>query len=115
MKPTRDYFSKALALPLFTLRLYAPVNTDILPTFVLLHVAFPGLLSLWARSTTVALAASFLLYLMVQMLSWHVPAWPSGELYFNPLAWQTLFVFGAWYVLTRARAGCGQSCSRAPC
>jgi hypothetical protein len=34
---------------------------------------------------------------MVQVFSWHVPAWPSGELYFNPLAWQVLFVFGAWY------------------
>lgn len=76
---------------------YAPVNTDILPTFVLLHLAFPGLLWLLARRATVALAASFLLYLMVQVFSWHVPAWPSGELYFNPLAWQFLFVFGAWY------------------
>ncbi len=34
---------------------------------------------------------------MVQLFSWHVPAWPTGELYFNPLAWQILFVFGAWY------------------
>ena len=76
---------------------YTPVNTDILPTFVLLHLAFPGLLWLLTRSAVVALAASFLLYLMVQVFSWHVPAWPSGELYFNPLAWQVLFVFGAWY------------------
>ena len=76
---------------------YTPVNTDILPTFALLHLAFPGLLWLLTRSAVVALAASFLLYLMVQVFSWHVPAWPSGELYFNPLAWQVLFVFGAWY------------------
>jgi hypothetical protein len=76
---------------------YAPVNTDILPTFVLLHLAFPGLLWLLTRSAAVALAASFLIYLMVQLFGWHVPAWPSGELYFNPLAWQVLFVFGAWY------------------
>jgi len=76
---------------------YAPVNTDILPTFVLLHLAFPALLWLMIRSATVALAASLLLYLMVQVFSWHMPAWPSGELYFNPLAWQILFVFGAWY------------------
>jgi hypothetical protein len=33
----------------------------------------------------------------VQIYSWHVPAWPVGELYFNPMAWQILFVFGAWY------------------
>ena len=76
---------------------YTPVNTDVLPTFVLLHLAFPGLLWLLTRSAAVALAASFLLYLMVQQFDWHMPAWPSGELYFNPLAWQVLFVFGAWY------------------
>jgi hypothetical protein len=76
---------------------YTPVNTDILPTFLLLHLAFPALLWLMIRSTAAALAASFLLYLMVQIFGWHLPAWPSGELYFNPLAWQVLFVFGAWY------------------
>jgi hypothetical protein len=83
---------------------YAPVNTDILPTFVLLHLGFPALLWLLLRSATMTLAASFLLYLMVQAFNWHVPAWPSGELFFNPLAWQALFVFGAWY----AREGAGR-------
>jgi hypothetical protein len=76
---------------------YVPVNTDILPTFVVLHLVFPGLLWSLTRGATVTLAASLLLYLMVQLFSWHVPAWPSGELYFDPLAWQALFVFGAWY------------------
>jgi hypothetical protein len=68
-----------------------------LPTFTLLHLAFPAVLWLLIRSAAVGLALSLLLYLMVQISSWHVPAWPSGELYFNPLAWQILFVFGAWY------------------
>jgi hypothetical protein len=90
---------------------YAPVNTDILPTFVLLHLAFPGLLWLLTRSAPAALAASLLLYFMVREFSWRVPAWPSGELYFNPLAWQVLFVFDAWYAY-EAPAGCGKSCSR---
>jgi hypothetical protein len=76
---------------------YTPVNTDILSTFVLLHLAFPGLLWLMIRSTTVTLVLSFLLYLMVQRFGWYLPAWPSGEIYFNPLAWQLLFVLGAWY------------------
>jgi hypothetical protein len=76
---------------------YMPVNTDILPTFVLLHLAFPLVLWLLIRSAPATLALSLLLYLMVQIFGWHVPAWPSGELYFNPLAWQILFVFGAWY------------------
>lgn len=83
---------------------YTPVNTDILPTFVLLHLAFPVLLWFLIRSAAVTLAASLLLYLMVRIFGWHVPAWPTGELYFNPLAWQVLFVFGAWY----ADAGAGR-------
>ncbi len=76
---------------------YAPVNTDVLPTFVLFHLAFPGVLWLLIRNGWATLALSFLLYLMVQLFSWHVPAWPTGELYFNPLAFQILFVLGAWY------------------
>jgi hypothetical protein len=82
---------------------YAPVNTDILPTFVLLHLSFPGLLWLLTRHPAITLAASVLLYLMVQFYSWHVPAWPVGELYFNPIAWQILFVLGAWYGSDHAR------------
>ena len=76
---------------------YTPVNTDVLPTFVLLHLAFPGLLWLLTRNAAVALAASLLLYLLVQAFGWNLPAWPQGQWFFNPLAWQTLFVFGAWY------------------
>jgi hypothetical protein len=95
---TRFFFGNpGVALIHAVILQYTPVNTDILPTFVLLHLAFPALLWLMIRRAALALAASFLLYLMVQMFSWHMPAWPSGELYFNPLAWQMLFVFGAWY------------------
>jgi hypothetical protein len=49
---------------------YTPANTDILPTFVLLHLVFPIVLWLLIRSATVALAISFLLYptQMVQLL-----------------------------------------------
>jgi len=81
---------------------YTPVNTDVLPTFVLLHLAFPGLLWMLTRSASLALAASLLLYLLVQVFSWNLPAWPSGKWFFNPLGWQLLFVFGAWYVDTGA-------------
>ena len=82
---------------------YAPVNTDILPTFVLLHLSFPGLLWLLVRFPAIALLGSVALYLMVQLQGWHVPAWRSGEMYFNPFAWQLLFVLGAWYVCDGAR------------
>jgi hypothetical protein len=76
---------------------YTPVNTDILPVFVLLHLAFPVVLWLLISNATAALIISFLLYLMVQTFGWNLPRWPTGDLYFNPLAWQILFVFGAWY------------------
>ena len=76
---------------------FAPVDTDILLTFVLLHIAFPGVLWAMTRAPAVMFGASFLLYMMVQVFGWHVPAWPTGELYFNPFAWQFLFVIGAWY------------------
>ncbi|WP_240535775.1 OpgC domain-containing protein [Bradyrhizobium sp. STM 3809] len=76
---------------------FAPVNTDILLTFAILHICFPIVLWLMMSSATVTLVLSFLLYMMVQLFSWQVPAWPSGELYFNPFAWQFLFVIGACY------------------
>jgi hypothetical protein len=95
---TRFFFENpGTALVHIVLLQYTPVNTDILPTFVLLHLCFPLVLWLLIRSAALALGVSFLLYLMVQIYSWRVPAWPTGELYFNPLAWQILFVFGAWY------------------
>ncbi|WP_257168606.1 OpgC domain-containing protein [Bradyrhizobium sp. SRS-191] len=81
---------------------FAPVNTDILLTFVILRICFPVVIWLMMRSATSMLALSFLLYLMVQLFSWQVPAWPSGELYFNPFAWQFLLVIGAWYAYVGA-------------
>lgn len=78
---------------------YRLVNTDILPLFVLLHLAFPAWLWLFTRSINVALAVSILLYVSVQIFGINLRAWPQGEWYFNPLAWQMLFVFGAWYAI----------------
>jgi hypothetical protein len=74
----------------------------VLPTFVLLHLSFPALLWLLRRSAAAALVASIALYGAVQLFSWNLPAWPRGEWYFNPLAWQMLFVFGAWYAMEGA-------------
>jgi hypothetical protein len=81
---------------------YTPVNTDVLPTFVLLHLLFPALLWLLTRGASLTLVVSLLLYLMVQLFSWNLPAWPGDRWFFNPFAWQLLFVFGAWYVYAGA-------------
>jgi len=95
---TRVFFDApgATLLRVVTMQ-YTPVNTDILPTFVLFHLMFPALLWLLRRAATLTLAGSILVYGLVQAYGLNLSAWPNGKLFFNPLAWQLLFVFGAWY------------------
>ena len=73
---------------------YAPVNTDVLPTFVLFHLLFPAVLFLMLRAKWFLLLTSFLIYTTVQIFGVNLPAWPGGQWFFNPLAWQFLFVMG---------------------
>ncbi len=82
---------------------YRPVNTDVLPIFVLLHLLFAPLLWLLLRLPNVTLGASLALYALVHVLGWTVPAWPNGHWAFNPLAWQLLVVLGAWWMLEEKR------------
>jgi hypothetical protein len=78
---------------------YRPVNTDVLPLFVVYHLLFAPLLWLLLRAPNLTLAASLLLYALVQVFGWTVPAWPNNVWFFNPLAWQLLVVLGAWCVI----------------
>ena len=82
---------------------YRPVNTDVLPIFVLLHLLFAPLLWLLLRWPNVTLGASLALYALVHVVGWTVPAWPNGHWAFNPLAWQLLVVLGAWCMLEEKR------------
>ena len=78
---------------------YRPVNTDVLPLFVVCHLLFVPLLWLLLRVPNVTLGASLLLYALVHVFGWTVPAWPNNVWYFNPLAWQLLVVLGAWCII----------------
>jgi hypothetical protein len=78
---------------------YRPINSDVLPTFVVYHLLFAPLLWLLLRTPNLALAASIMLYTLVHIFGWTVPAWPKNDWFFNPLAWQILFVFGAWWAM----------------
>jgi len=78
---------------------YRPVNTDVLPAFVLLHLLFAPLLWLLLRAPNATLVGSLVLYVSVHAFRWSVPAWPDGHWAFNPLAWQLLVVLGAWWVI----------------
>jgi len=76
---------------------YRPVNSDVLPTFVLFHALVGPLLLALRRAPNLTLAASMLLYLATRWFGWNLPQWPRNDWFFNPFAWQVLFVFGAWW------------------
>jgi len=78
---------------------YRPVNTDVLPLFVLLHLLFAPLLWLLLRAPNLTLGASLALYVLVHVFGWTVPAWPNSHWAFNPMAWQLLVVLGAWWMI----------------
>jgi len=78
---------------------YRPINTDVLPVFVIYHVLFAPLLWLLLRAPNVTLGVSLLLYALVHVFAWSVPAWPDNVWFFNPLAWQLLIVLGGWCVV----------------
>ncbi|WP_249142336.1 OpgC domain-containing protein [Bradyrhizobium sp. AUGA SZCCT0160] len=82
---------------------YRPVNTDVLPLFVLYHLLFAPLLWLLLRAPNATLGTSLLLYALVHVFGWSIPAWPSSHWYFNPLAWQLPFVLGAWWIIEGKR------------
>jgi hypothetical protein len=76
---------------------YRPVNTDVLPTFVLFHLSFAPVLWGVLKFPSVSLLTSAFIYVLVQLYGWNLPEWPVNRWYFNPLAWQFLVVLGAWW------------------
>jgi hypothetical protein len=78
---------------------YKPVNLDVLPLYVVLMACFPPVLWLMLRHGNAVMLASVLLYLATRQSGWNLPSYPSGVWYFNPLAWQHLFVLGGWLAL----------------
>jgi hypothetical protein len=78
---------------------FKPVNMDVLPLYIVLLVLFPPTLWLLLRQPAFALAGSALVYALAWSFDLNLPAYPNGSWFFNPFAWQLLFVFGAWCAL----------------
>ncbi len=75
---------------------FQPTFLDILPLYILLLVIFPAVLLGLRSRPLIVLVPSLMLYLVVQATNLSVPAYPEGHVwYFNPLAWQFLFISGA--------------------
>lgn len=75
---------------------FKPVNMDVLPLYIILLLWFPPTLWLLQRWPTWTLIGATAVYTVATRLGWNLPAYPAGDWYFNPFAWQLLFVFGAW-------------------
>jgi hypothetical protein len=75
---------------------FKPVDLDVLPVYILLLGAFSPILWLLRRAPQLVLTGSASLYACVWLFGWNLPAYPNGLWYFNPFAWQFLFVLGAW-------------------
>ncbi len=75
---------------------FQPTFLDILPLYILMLVIFPVVLIGMQRHPLLVLLPSAALYIVVQISGIVVPAYPEGHVwYFNPLAWQFLFVSAA--------------------
>src|SRR5271154_2608063 len=82
---------------------FKPVNMDVLPLYIMLLLLFPPMLWVLIRQPGFALAGSALMYVLAWNFDWNLPAYPNGVWFFNPFAWQLLFVFGAWCALGGAQ------------
>src|SRR5246500_5266023 len=82
---------------------FRPVNMDVLPLYIVLMLALPLILALMRWKPDVTLALSAMLYAVTWQFDLYFSSYPNGVWMFNPLAWQLLFVFGAWCALGGAR------------
>ena len=82
---------------------FKPVNLDVLPLYIVLMGLFPPVLWLMLRQPNWTMVAAIVLWLVSRQTGWNLPAYPTGTWYFNPFAWQVLFIFGAWCALGGAR------------
>ncbi|HXL47616.1 MAG TPA: OpgC domain-containing protein [Xanthobacteraceae bacterium] len=75
---------------------YQPQFLDILPIYMIFLGVFPLVLLLMRRSLPLPLVVSAAIYLLTWRFGWQPHSYPDDETwYFNPLAWQFLFVIGA--------------------
>lgn len=83
---------------------FKPLNLDVLPLYIVLMAAFPIVLWFMLRWRNAVMVGSIGLYLAARHYGWNFASYPAGVWYFNPFAWQLLFVLGAWLALGGAEA-----------
>ncbi len=81
---------------------FRPPGMDVLPLFIVLVLACPAMLWALLRRPGLTLLGSALLWLLARKFDWNFPSFPGGQWFFNPFAWQLMFVIGAWCALDGA-------------
>ncbi len=83
---------------------FQPSLLNILPLYISLLLLFPLVLLAMRWSIWAALVPSALLYLAVQIWHLNIPGYPAGgQWYFDPFAWQFLFVIAACLSFAQVR------------
>jgi hypothetical protein len=73
---------------------YQPAFLNILPMYIVLLASFAVVLPL-LRRPRVLLALSAAAYVLVRATGYNLPSWTEEGWFFNPIAWQFLFMIGA--------------------
>jgi hypothetical protein len=75
---------------------------DILPLYVVLMAMAPGIVLIHRLAPNALFPISLAIYLTVLVFRLSLPSWPgAGQWFFNPLAWQFIFVLG--FLMARER------------
>ena len=75
---------------------FQPTLLNILPLYIVLLLMLPFFIMGMRRNFVVTLLASAMLYGAAYIFDWNMPGFPPGRhWYFNPFAWQLLFVLAA--------------------
>lgn len=83
---------------------FKPNLMDPLPLYILLLLGLPLVLPLILRRAEYVVGLSVALYLLAPLLQWNLAAQEGGVWFFNPLAWQLLFVLGGAAAMRGQRA-----------
>jgi len=100
-----DFFQKPDVVLVEALMLrFLPANVDVLPLYIALMTFFPPVLWLMLRKPDLTLLLSIVFYFVAKTFDWNLVLYPyDHSWFFNPFAWQLLFVIGAWCALGGAQ------------
>ena len=84
---------------------FKPSLMDPLPLYILLLLGLPLVLPMLLRRAQYVVGLSVVLYLLAPWFQWNLAAQEGGVWFFNPMAWQLLFILGGAAAIHGQRPG----------